>query len=217
VSRAPLHLSVSFVVLALGVAAAVGIGLSGSTQIARRASHGSVVTKAAVHRGSRTAAEVAPPCAGSQLVAVVPPGGPTTGVVGLHFASMIIQFRNSGPTCTTSGWPVVEALDPATNLPTASSLMDVVFGPFGDISATSVTVPSRGEAQFFLTSGFTPSDNVCYGHATLQVSAPGGGAPTTLLGLPNTIMPCLGNWIDISPVTPLGVSFFAVYPAAQGA
>lgn len=192
-----------------GAALAVVVGLQGHPSPLRSATHpGSV-------RPLGAAATADPPCSDGQLSAVLPSEDATTASLAGTASVIEIELQNTATMgCTVTGWPLVVGVDPASGSAdsTVSNLTDAAYG---SMASMSIDIAAGGSATFFLSFGYPQSGgSICEGHEVLEVTPPGSSTSTEQsLTIPEDgLGPCLGQWIDVSPVVPSDVPMFSTYP-----
>ena len=164
-------------------------------------------------QGHTKSPTITPPvCRASQLTPFLPVQGPATGAMAdmRGDSVIVIDLRNAGSGgCNISGWPAVQAFDPAT-AKTTGTITRVAQGLFGTMNQTTVTVSAGGTAKFFL--GFFATESICRGRDILRIAPSAGASYTTLTVASKDLGPCPGDEIQVSPIVPSGTKLFAMVP-----
>lgn len=198
--------------LVIGIAVLMAAVASGIWTSSSRSS-GTKPTSSSKGPGHAKSPTIATPeCAVSQLTSFLPVQGPATGAMADTRGDSVIaiDLRNAGSGgCNVSGWPAVQAVDPATAKATGT-ITRVVQGLFGTMNQTRVTIPAGGTAKFFL--GFFMTESICRGRDILRIGPSPGASYSTLTVSSKNLGPCPGDEIQVSPIVPSGTKIFGIVP-----
>ena len=120
------------------------------------------------------------PCAAAALTATT---SPTPSAA--HQSGVVVVFTNQGPTCSVTGYPVVNELNGSTVVGAAKQTPQGYLGGQAQSGPPQPVVLVKGATAASLLEGpatSQPSGNVCSGFTGLQLGPPSGGISATVAG-----------------------------------